>query len=35
LYPEKVSKWLKTDLTASTEFVLGVMRTMKTAEENI
>ncbi|MCK5516337.1 MAG: FCD domain-containing protein [Desulfobulbaceae bacterium] len=30
--PEKVSKWLKTDLLASTEFVLGVMRSIKTAE---
>ncbi len=32
--PEKVSKWLKTDLVESTEFVLGVMRSIKTVQEN-
>ncbi len=33
--PKKVSKWLKTDLTESTEFVLDVMRSLNTAKEII
>ncbi len=32
--PEKVSKWLKMDLVESTRFVIGVMRSIKTAEKN-
>jgi DNA-binding GntR family transcriptional regulator len=33
--PEEVSKWLEIDLVESTKFVLGVMRSIKTAEQNI
>jgi len=33
--PENVSKWLKIDLVESTKFLLGVMRSIKTTEENV
>jgi len=31
--PKKVSKWLETDLSDSTEFVIGVMRSIQAEEE--